>query len=532
MCNFINVNKLINKKYKKMAIQLNDNLKINVGNPIDSRYLNSCNYPYVSVAAVNAGIPQSQRYSGLTVNILNTEYWYQTGTNDGNLVIKNVGSTGGTTVCANNGLTKNGNIVSLGGTLTGNTTISLPLNSQRSFTVGNGNTAHFYGGYFSVKIDCVFACNNGIFLGARNSSGSGTESVIQLIPSGITICGVNNNNFSGINYYCDYSVNYTNRSLVDKGYVLSVISGSTGGTNICSTDKQIIFNSSNILCGSNNFTYNCTGDSLAVNQYSGALGCNSVAMAGGYTYSGYSVAMAGSQTFGFYSVAMASGAACGYNSVAMAQGTACGGGSVAMAGGTAYADCSVAMAFAAACGYNSVAMAGGTTCSGGTNSVAIADGTTCGCNSVAMANGVTCGDYSIAMAQGTTYGCNSVAMGGGQAGGDNSVAMGGSVAGGNYSVAMGNGAASGIGSVGMAGGNACGCYSVAMAGGCAIIDCSISMGNLFCGNTTGNTVTINNILKLAPTTTPANPTLGTIFTCTDNHLYFYNGSAWKQLDNL
>ena len=65
-----------------MAIQLNDNLKINVGNPIDSRYLNSCNYPYVSVAAVNAAIPQSQRYSGLTVNILNTEYWYQTGVNE------------------------------------------------------------------------------------------------------------------------------------------------------------------------------------------------------------------------------------------------------------------------------------------------------------------------------------------------------------------------------------------------------------------------------------------------------------------
>jgi hypothetical protein len=186
-----------------MAIQLNDNLKINVGNPIDSRYLNSCNYPYVSVAAVNADIPQSQRYSGLTVNILNTEYWYQTGTNDGNLVIKNAS---GTTLCANNGLAKNGNIVSLGGILTGDTLISLPLNSQITLTVGQGNPANFNGGYFSVTRDCILACNNKVFIGAR----SGSRSAITIIPTGITVCS-DIGSFKGIEYYCDYSVNYTNR---------------------------------------------------------------------------------------------------------------------------------------------------------------------------------------------------------------------------------------------------------------------------------------------------------------------------------
>ena len=132
-----------------MAIQLNDNLKINVGNPIDSRYLNSCNYPYVSVAAVNAAIPQSQRYSGLTVNILNTEYWYQTGTNDGNLVIKNAGSTGGTNICSSDTqiIFNNNNIIS------GSTGLlycygidALQINNG-SCALGNGSVAINSGSY-------------------------------------------------------------------------------------------------------------------------------------------------------------------------------------------------------------------------------------------------------------------------------------------------------------------------------------------------------------------------------------------------
>ena len=52
-----------------MAITLNDNLKINVGNPIDSKYLNAANLPYSGTTAVIAAIPLSQRYRGLTVNV-------------------------------------------------------------------------------------------------------------------------------------------------------------------------------------------------------------------------------------------------------------------------------------------------------------------------------------------------------------------------------------------------------------------------------------------------------------------------------
>jgi hypothetical protein len=106
-----------------MAIIINDNLAVNVGKPIDSKYLNG-QTPWASVAAANTGVVLSYRYTGLTVNILGVEYWYANGIADINLVIKDSGiaSTGLTT--AINGLTKVGNAVKLGGTLTGTTTIT------------------------------------------------------------------------------------------------------------------------------------------------------------------------------------------------------------------------------------------------------------------------------------------------------------------------------------------------------------------------------------------------------------------------
>ena len=77
-----------------MAIILNDNLKINVGKPVDSKYLNGL-VPYVNIAEVNSVIPIAERYVGLTVNIVNEEYWYKDGVADGQLVEK-ITASGGT----------------------------------------------------------------------------------------------------------------------------------------------------------------------------------------------------------------------------------------------------------------------------------------------------------------------------------------------------------------------------------------------------------------------------------------------------
>ena len=69
-----------------MAILINDNYSLQACKPFDARYLNICS-PWTSVAAVNLGIP-TYRYTGLTVNIMGTEYWYGVGVTDGDLVVK------------------------------------------------------------------------------------------------------------------------------------------------------------------------------------------------------------------------------------------------------------------------------------------------------------------------------------------------------------------------------------------------------------------------------------------------------------
>lgn len=88
-----------------MSVIVNDNFSINVGKPADSKYLNG-QTPWVSIAAVNAGIPLTYRYTGLTVNILGVEYWYATSTANAGLVEKKYDSiipsadfvTGGTNI--------------------------------------------------------------------------------------------------------------------------------------------------------------------------------------------------------------------------------------------------------------------------------------------------------------------------------------------------------------------------------------------------------------------------------------------------
>ena len=94
-----------------MAITLNDNIKINAGKPIDTRYLSSGNTAYPTKASVFAAIPISTRYVGLTVlmsgsSSQNIEFWFKTGVTDNAFIEKKYDSvlpitdyiTGGTDV--------------------------------------------------------------------------------------------------------------------------------------------------------------------------------------------------------------------------------------------------------------------------------------------------------------------------------------------------------------------------------------------------------------------------------------------------
>lgn len=71
-----------------MAITLNDNIQVNAGKPIESKYLNLLNMPYSSTTEVTNRISIPERYTGLTVNILNDEYWFATGVTNTDLILK------------------------------------------------------------------------------------------------------------------------------------------------------------------------------------------------------------------------------------------------------------------------------------------------------------------------------------------------------------------------------------------------------------------------------------------------------------
>ncbi len=70
-----------------MSIIINDNLAVNVGKPVDSKYLNITT-PWTSVSAAEAGIPITYRYLGLTVNVAGVEYWWKNSIANGSLIEK------------------------------------------------------------------------------------------------------------------------------------------------------------------------------------------------------------------------------------------------------------------------------------------------------------------------------------------------------------------------------------------------------------------------------------------------------------
>jgi hypothetical protein len=165
-----------------MAINLSDNIHASAPKPVESKYLN-ITLPYTTCAQVNTCILAGERYTGLTVNILGSEYWYKTGVADACLVSK---SGGGTITGATNGLSTSGANIALGGTLIHDTEI-------------DGNFAAYDLCLANLKTFAV-----------------GFSRISTIIDNG---------NHGGIRYDADYSSTYNIRSLVDKGYVDSIATG-------------------------------------------------------------------------------------------------------------------------------------------------------------------------------------------------------------------------------------------------------------------------------------------------------------------
>ena len=164
-----------------MAIVLSDNIQANAPKSIDSRYLNNL-VPYTSVSAANAAILSGVRFTGLTVNILGTEYWYGTGVLDACLVTKSAGGTWGSITGVLSGQTDlqtclNGKLAS-GGTAVCATTAgnALKLNNQTaSFYLNTGSTAL-----------CATTAGNALCLGGSLAACYATKA---LAITGITSMG-------------------------------------------------------------------------------------------------------------------------------------------------------------------------------------------------------------------------------------------------------------------------------------------------------------------------------------------------------
>lgn len=204
-----------------MALNINDNQNVLASKPSDARYYNNL-VPYISVAEANASIGIiTQRYTGLTVNVLSVEYWYKDGIEDVDLIPKESPNSSSGITNASNGLTKVGQYVVLGGALTGNTSI-----------LGATNTIEF-GTSGSILNDFDVNATTLSIL---------TTGVVDICPTGnLTLDGSALSVKTLGTYDVDYSGSYTLRSIPDVDFVTgltsqAIISASNGltksGTNI------------------------------------------------------------------------------------------------------------------------------------------------------------------------------------------------------------------------------------------------------------------------------------------------------------
>lgn len=70
-----------------MAIKLSDSIRVGQQKPLEDKYFNEL-VPYTSTTQVNTLLPKAVRHIGLTVNINGEEYWYKSGIEDSNLILK------------------------------------------------------------------------------------------------------------------------------------------------------------------------------------------------------------------------------------------------------------------------------------------------------------------------------------------------------------------------------------------------------------------------------------------------------------
>jgi len=258
-----------------MSIKLGDNIEMTGPVPNDARYLN-VNVPWTSTTEVNSALlggTGGVRYTGLTVNINNTEYWYKDGIADIDLVEKTSGGggagmlnwTGSTAnaigtyisasgICAQPNLTFDGNILGLAGN------VALKTGGHRCITWNSTSTANG---------SCLYICGNNAaatstggkicIIGGQGGSTSGNGGCAYLYggcsTSGnggsVGIWGGNSNNGfgGGVNVRAGASTNAN-------GNQVSIVGGDSQGTDY--------YGGHVFIAGGENQSLTCTAGNITI----------------------------------------------------------------------------------------------------------------------------------------------------------------------------------------------------------------------------------------------------------------------------
>ncbi len=166
--------------------------------------------------------------------------------------------SGAGTISASNGLTLSGSYIKQGGSLvdtdtqiTGGLTKNFQYYQISNFTVTKGT---------NIRYDS----SNEIRLSTTNLNLNGTNMLVTIYPSSTS---------GALRYAGDYSGQYTNRSLVDKGYVTNAIAASivSGSNGSALSTRGVIWHQLDAAT-SNNWTSVCYGNDLFVAVASSGTG--------------------------------------------------------------------------------------------------------------------------------------------------------------------------------------------------------------------------------------------------------------------
>lgn len=229
-----------------MGIALGDNINVTAGLPTDCRYYNGTT-SYASVAEANGVLVAGIRYVGLTVNIGGVEYWYRDGISDGDLIQKQ------TTINVNNGLSIDGDNIVLGGTLTGETSIS--GSSVFNFCNGGLNVvAPFYVYNESFGDSGTLQIAN---VGWKITSTANSCRGIDAVGTSDKIV-VTNGNGNGLEYAVDYSATAASnpRWIPDAAWVTGQTANSGIGINGTTANGVATYVDSTTVCSEPNLTFN------------------------------------------------------------------------------------------------------------------------------------------------------------------------------------------------------------------------------------------------------------------------------------